>query len=272
MNTPAQTDRAFAIADQAMFERLQSEAVPVDGMPSDATTFAPTDASYLEVAALAQASPGLREAVEWLRDRGYVELASDEAGECVNVLRRPGEEQEATGSGVALPRTDLEWFRLPEVFGKFVDYAERPVDENALRIIRACAERNAGVPPAHELLEGRNSQHVLKAEGESPDATDRENCVNASPDGGPMGVGQAAAAAPAAGVPAAPAPKGPCMVCGKPLSEHGSYPTCATHPFTDDDNCKYMLGARCLGAECMNGCVRGLTATRGVASDRGGER
>jgi hypothetical protein len=54
----------------------------------------------------------------------------------------------------------------------------------------------AGAPPSTELLEGRNSQHVLKAEGESPDATDRENCANASPDGGPMGAGQAAAAAP----------------------------------------------------------------------------
>ena len=45
--------------------------------------------------------------------------------------------------------------------------------------------------------EVRNSQHVLKAEGGSSDATDRENCANASPDGGPMGAGQAAAAAPA---------------------------------------------------------------------------
>lgn len=49
------------------------------------------------------------------------------------------------------------------------------------------------------LLEGRTSQHVLKAKGASPDATDRETCANASPDGGPMGAGQAAAAAPAGG-------------------------------------------------------------------------
>lgn len=47
-------------------------------------------------------------------------------------------------------RTDLEWLRLPEVFGKFVDYAEKPVDENALRIIRACAERTPGAPGTHE--------------------------------------------------------------------------------------------------------------------------
>jgi hypothetical protein len=56
-----------------------------------------------------------------------------------------------------------------------------------------------GARDTHRILQGRNSQHVLKAEGESPEATDRENCVNASPDGGPMGVGQAAAAAPAGG-------------------------------------------------------------------------
>jgi len=52
-------------------------------------------------------------------------------------------------------------------------------------------------------------------------------------------------------------PKGPCTVCGKPRAEHGTYPTCATHPFTDDGSCKYVLGARCVGAECINGCVRG---------------
>lgn len=54
----------------------------------------------------------------------------------------------------------------------------------------------AGEQPDDEILEGRDSQHVLKAEGASPDATDREHAPMASPDGGPMGAGQAAAAAP----------------------------------------------------------------------------
>jgi hypothetical protein len=63
------------------------------------------------------------------------------------------------------------------------------------------ALRGSAVPSGvKKLLEGRNSQHVLKAEGASPDATDRENCANTSPDGGPMGAGQAAAAAPTGGV------------------------------------------------------------------------
>ena len=40
----------------------------------------------------------------------------------------------------------------------------------------------------------RTSQQVLKAEGDDPDATDRERSANASPVGGPMGAGQPAAA------------------------------------------------------------------------------
>ena len=42
--------------------------------------------------------------------------------------------------------------------------------------------------------EGRQSQHVLKAEAHAPDATDRDPAVNASPVGGPMGAEQPAAA------------------------------------------------------------------------------
>lgn len=41
-----------------------------------------------------------------------------------------------------------------------------------------------------------DSQHVLKATAARPDATDREHPAMASPVGGPMGAGQAAAAAP----------------------------------------------------------------------------
>ena len=41
---------------------------------------------------------------------------------------------------------------------------------------------------------GRTSQQVLKAEGDGPDATDRERSANASPSGGAMGAEQPAAA------------------------------------------------------------------------------
>jgi hypothetical protein len=57
------------------------------------------------------------------------------------------------------------------------------------------------------------------------------------------------------------APKGPCTVCGKPFDEHGSYPTCASHPYTADGTCQHVHGATCVGAECRDGCVRG----RGIA-------
>jgi hypothetical protein len=40
------------------------------------------------------------------------------------------------------------------------------------------------------------TQQVLKAEAETPDATDRDAPANASPVGGPMGAGQPAAAGP----------------------------------------------------------------------------
>jgi len=61
--------------------------------------------------------------------------------------------------------------------------------------------RGENVPPAigaaPAFIHSRqDSQHVLKAEGESPDATDRETPPRRSPVGGPMGAGQAAAAAP----------------------------------------------------------------------------
>lgn len=46
------------------------------------------------------------------------------------------------------------------------------------------------------LPEGRDSQQVLKAEGASPDATDREIPAMASPGVGPMGAGQPADAGP----------------------------------------------------------------------------
>lgn len=62
---------------------------------------------------------------------------------------------------------------------------------------RAAAELQARQAAPTAYPEGQDSQHVLKAEPAKADATDRENPANASPDGGPMGSGQAAAAAPA---------------------------------------------------------------------------
>jgi hypothetical protein len=45
------------------------------------------------VTKLAEASEAIREAVDWLVRRGYVNVASDSSGEFVVVLRRPGEDE-----------------------------------------------------------------------------------------------------------------------------------------------------------------------------------
>jgi hypothetical protein len=44
------------------------------------------------VTKLAEASEAIREAVDWLVRRGYVNVASDSSGEFVVVLRRPEDE------------------------------------------------------------------------------------------------------------------------------------------------------------------------------------
>lgn len=64
--------------------------------------------------------------------------------------------------------------------------------------------------------EGRDPQHVLKAEGASSDATDRGNRATASPGGGPMGAGQAAAAAPSG----EPPPSHWCPASGRACQEY----------------------------------------------------
>lgn len=66
----------------------------------------------------------------------------------------------------------------------------------------------------------------------------------------------------------------PCTVCGKQASEHGTYPTCATHPYSPDGRCGHVgtfadgrfTGVPCAGAECKNGCV----AVRGAEGDGDG--
>jgi hypothetical protein len=51
-------------------------------------------------------------------------------------------------------------------------------------------------------------------------------------------------------------PRPPCTVCGKAFADHGSFPTCASHPYTPDEHCQHVIGAKCVGAECQSGCVR----------------
>lgn len=89
--TEPTAERAFEIADEAMFSPLECECVAHDEFR---TVLGLADEQCQEVASLAEASAAIREAVEWLIPRGYVELASDPSGEYVSVLRRPGEDEE----------------------------------------------------------------------------------------------------------------------------------------------------------------------------------
>lgn len=81
--------RAFALADRHCMEVIVSDCIPIDAGPSEAQKFALVSERYGEVHKLADASADVREAVDWLRERGCVEMASDEYGEYVQVLRRP---------------------------------------------------------------------------------------------------------------------------------------------------------------------------------------
>ena len=80
-------ERAFAIADAQMFIALRSY-----GMDQESTgrVFSLVRDGKV-VQRLEDAAPELREAVEWLRDRGYVALINDDEGQFVGVLRLPDE-------------------------------------------------------------------------------------------------------------------------------------------------------------------------------------
>lgn len=97
-NAVDEAARAFEIADEAMFELLLSEGCLSDGI--DSTVIGFVDESCSEVHALAEACAAMREAFDWLQPRGYVELGTDQAGEFINVVRRPGEEVDTSPAPV----------------------------------------------------------------------------------------------------------------------------------------------------------------------------
>jgi hypothetical protein len=91
---------------------------------------------------------------------------------------------EAEARELAAVRATLTPAPAPYTPPPFAGYAEHPI-------------YNPEDPPP-ESTEGQEGQQVLKAEGESPDATDRATPANTSPRVGAMGAGQAADTAPAA--------------------------------------------------------------------------
>lgn len=78
--------RAFEIADKSMFELLQSECVS-GGMQY--RTLNLTDKHGEVFTTLAESSKGIKAAVSWLVDRGYVELRHGALGDSVFIFREP---------------------------------------------------------------------------------------------------------------------------------------------------------------------------------------
>jgi len=85
---PATIDRAFAIADEAMFELICGHGVQID---SHGCAWSMTNEDCAEVKSRAEASGAIGDALDWLIPRGYVEVQSDAEGEFIAVLQRPGE-------------------------------------------------------------------------------------------------------------------------------------------------------------------------------------
>lgn len=83
----AMAQRAFEIADTQMFIALRSYGLDKEGT---GRVFSLVRDGQV-VHRIEDAAPELREAVEWLQSRDYVELITDDAGQFVGVLRLPGE-------------------------------------------------------------------------------------------------------------------------------------------------------------------------------------
>lgn len=80
--------------------------------------------------------------------------------------------------------------------------AAEAAEQRRLQAEESARQAAAAVSQAKEYTEGRDSQQVLKATAATPDATGREIPANVAQVGGPVGAGQAAAAAPVANEPA----------------------------------------------------------------------
>ena len=75
-------------------KRYGIQTAKADGGAQFRTVLGLTNEAQQEVASLPEASEAMQEAVAWLMERGYVEMAEDPSGQYVNVLRRPGEDDD----------------------------------------------------------------------------------------------------------------------------------------------------------------------------------
>lgn len=82
-----QCDRAFQIADEAMFELLSCNCI---GIPEPGESLIPVDEDSKEVELVDLACHAIVDSVEWLKPRGYVDVvAGPDGNESILVLRRP---------------------------------------------------------------------------------------------------------------------------------------------------------------------------------------
>lgn len=82
--TPKLQLRAVAIADECMRAVVECEGV---GLPrSRDSRYGLTDENQREVRSIEDASASLREAFEYLRDRGLALLTSDRRGDVIEIL------------------------------------------------------------------------------------------------------------------------------------------------------------------------------------------
>lgn len=82
--TEAMKLRAVAIADECMRSDVECHGVPIRNR-----TYGLSDDKGAEVKTLGQAGALLREAFQWLLDRGLAHLESDEAGEVIVLTPLP---------------------------------------------------------------------------------------------------------------------------------------------------------------------------------------
>ncbi len=161
-HTPEQVQRAFAMADEAMWIQARSHAQVIDGKMYFVGNYP------FPKRALATACPELKEAFDWLQDRGYVEIGKDKVGEFIAVLRRPGEGEtdESAASGVPAasdPASD-ELRELHERWPGGLDEIEASLeswrslarraaagDADAVRIINAAGVAAPAVRPSVAL-------------------------------------------------------------------------------------------------------------------------
>lgn len=89
----------------------------------------------------------------------------------------------------------IDWsVPAPSIFERTRPLAAATCRRIAKGIVRYVMEAAEPFIVPTKYIEGWSSQHVLKAEANKPDATDRDTTTNGSPVGGPMGVEQPAAA------------------------------------------------------------------------------